>query len=131
MVSVILTLTFSQFIYLRFLRVGGFGLTWLSHLLGIPLPLFHSSFYLPPSSVSTVVFDEHNNYPDIHSMAAYDNNYDLVSHDSQPKRNDFVWMTPRSLCVGGTNHLSMADLETKVSSYEANNTPSGIKTNFW
>mmetsp|Transcript_2081 Transcript_2081/g.2790 ORF Transcript_2081/g.2790 Transcript_2081/m.2790 type:complete len:322 (-) Transcript_2081:214-1179(-) len=110
---------------------GGFGLTWLSHLLGIPLPLFHSSFYLPPSSVSTVVFDEHNNYPDIHSMAAFDNNYDPVSHYSQPKRNDFVWMTPRSLCVGGTNHLSMAGLETKVSSYEANNTPSGLKTNFW
>lgn len=37
---------------------GGFGLTWLAHLLAIPLPLVWSGFYLWPSSVTTLLFDE-------------------------------------------------------------------------
>ena len=37
---------------------GGFGLTWLSHLLEIPLPLMWSAFWLAPTSVTTVLFDE-------------------------------------------------------------------------
>ena len=37
---------------------GGFGLTWLSHLLNIPAPLMWTGFFLPPSSVTTVLFDE-------------------------------------------------------------------------
>jgi probable phosphoglycerate mutase len=36
----------------------GFGLTWLAHLLEIPLPLMWSGFFLPPSSVTTVLMDE-------------------------------------------------------------------------
>lgn len=36
----------------------GLTLTWLSHLLEIPLPLMWSGFYLHPSSVTTVLFDE-------------------------------------------------------------------------
>ncbi len=36
----------------------GVGLTWLSHLLAIPLPLMWAGFFLPPSSVTTVLFDE-------------------------------------------------------------------------
>ena len=36
----------------------GFGLTWLSHLLEIPLPLMWAGFYLHPSSVTTILFDE-------------------------------------------------------------------------
>ncbi len=36
---------------------GGFGLTWLSHLLEIPLPLMWSGFWMAPSSVTTVLFD--------------------------------------------------------------------------
>src|ERR1039458_4304819 len=36
---------------------GGFGLTWLSHLLAIPLPLMWAGFWMAPSSVSTVLFD--------------------------------------------------------------------------
>jgi len=36
----------------------GFGLTWLSHLLGLPLTLTWSSFWLPASSVTTILFDE-------------------------------------------------------------------------
>ncbi|MCC5828407.1 MAG: histidine phosphatase family protein [Phycisphaeraceae bacterium] len=37
---------------------GGFGLTWLSHLLRIPLPQMWSSFFLWPSSVTTILMDE-------------------------------------------------------------------------
>ena len=37
---------------------GGFGLTWLAHLLGIPVPLVWAGFYLWPSSVTTILFDE-------------------------------------------------------------------------
>lgn len=36
---------------------GGFGLTWLSCLLEIPLATMWSSFWLPPTSVTTVLFD--------------------------------------------------------------------------
>ncbi len=37
---------------------GGFGLTWLAHLLEIPLPLMWAGFFLYPSSVTTILFDE-------------------------------------------------------------------------
>ena len=36
----------------------GFGLTWLSYLLDIPLNLMWAGFFLPPSSVTTILFDE-------------------------------------------------------------------------
>ena len=37
---------------------NGLGLTWLAYLLNIPLPLFWTSFFLRPSSVTTVLMDE-------------------------------------------------------------------------
>jgi probable phosphoglycerate mutase len=37
---------------------AGFALTWLAHLLAIPLPLVWAGFSLPPASVTTVVFEE-------------------------------------------------------------------------
>jgi broad specificity phosphatase PhoE len=37
---------------------GGFGLTWLAHLLELPLSLVWSGFWLPPSSVTTILFDQ-------------------------------------------------------------------------
>jgi broad specificity phosphatase PhoE len=37
---------------------GGFGLTWLSLLLNIPTTLVWGGFWLPPSSVTTILFDE-------------------------------------------------------------------------
>lgn len=37
---------------------GGFGLTWLAHLLNVPVPLIWAGFFLPTSSVTTVLFDE-------------------------------------------------------------------------
>lgn len=36
----------------------GIGLMWLAHLLGLPLGLVWSGFWLAPSSVTTVLFDE-------------------------------------------------------------------------
>lgn len=37
---------------------GGFGLAWLAHLLQIPLALAFSIFWLPPSSVTTILLEE-------------------------------------------------------------------------
>ncbi|MFH1377477.1 MAG: histidine phosphatase family protein [Planctomycetota bacterium] len=37
---------------------GGFGLTWLAHLLGIARHQMWSSFFLHTSSVTTILFDE-------------------------------------------------------------------------
>mmetsp|Transcript_2463 Transcript_2463/g.2696 ORF Transcript_2463/g.2696 Transcript_2463/m.2696 type:complete len:293 (+) Transcript_2463:226-1104(+) len=96
---------------------GGLGLTWLAHLLHIPLPLIHSSFWLAPSSVTTILFDEwHEEMPN--------------SSDSEEK-NDAIILTPRALCVGGTNHLASAGLQTAPSRYEEHLRPSGLKTNYF
>jgi hypothetical protein len=88
---------------------GGFGLTWLAHLLGMPVSQVWSSFYLAPSSVTTVLFDER----------------------SEGKA------VPRAVSVGETGHLYAAGLQTQVSKYEKPNIfsaearPSGIKANFF
>lgn len=37
---------------------GGFGLTWLAHLLGLEPPVVWASFWMAPSSVTTILFDE-------------------------------------------------------------------------
>jgi len=37
---------------------SGLGLTWLSQLLGVPLPVMYTSFFLHPSSVTTLLLDE-------------------------------------------------------------------------
>jgi broad specificity phosphatase PhoE len=36
----------------------GFGLAWLAHLLELPITLVWAGFWLPPSSVTTVLMDE-------------------------------------------------------------------------
>lgn len=56
---------------------GGMGLTWLAHLLGIPLVTMWAGFFLAPSSVSVVLMDERS-----------------------PQ-----WATPRCLAMGQTAHL--------------------------
>ncbi len=71
---------------------GGFGLTWLAHLLEIPLSLMWAGFFLPPSSVSTVLFDERT--PGI--------------------------AVPRCLAVGDTSHLYAAGLPIQPSGIKAN-----------
>ena len=37
---------------------GGFGLTWLAHLLAIPLPLMYAAFFMQTTSITTVLFEE-------------------------------------------------------------------------
>jgi broad specificity phosphatase PhoE len=45
-------------IQIAFFCHGGFGLTYLSHLLQIPCHMVWSSFFLHTSSITTVLFDE-------------------------------------------------------------------------
>jgi broad specificity phosphatase PhoE len=71
---------------------GGFGLWWLAHLLEIPLPLMWAGFHLPPSSVTTILFDE---------------------------RSD-QWATPRCTAVGDTSHLYGAGLPVQPAGIKAN-----------
>lgn len=61
---------------------GGFGLTWMAHLLALSLPMVWAGFFLPPSSVTTILMDE---------------------------RCDGV-ATPRCLGVGDLGHLLVAKL---------------------
>lgn len=71
---------------------AGFGLTWLAHLLDLPLTMVWSGFFLAPSSVTTVLFDE---------------------------RSDST-ATPRCLAVGDTSHLHAAGLPIQPSGIVAN-----------
>lgn len=66
---------------------NGLALTWLAHLLEIPLTLMWSGFWLAPTSVTTVLFDE---------------------------RSD-EWAVPRCLHVGDISHLYHAGLQEKPS----------------
>lgn len=56
---------------------NGFGLTWLAHLLALPLPLVWAGFWLAPSSVTTILFDERST----------------------------TWAVPRAMSVGDVSHL--------------------------
>jgi probable phosphoglycerate mutase len=71
---------------------GGFGLTWLAHLLAIPLPLVWSGFWLPTSSVTTVLFDERS-----------------------PE-----WAVPRCIGLGDVSHLYAAGLPVQTRGIIAN-----------
>ncbi|HSL84971.1 MAG TPA: histidine phosphatase family protein [Thermoanaerobaculia bacterium] len=61
---------------------AGLALSWLGHLLHIPVPLVWAGFFLAPSSVTTVLLEER-------------------SAD---------WAVPRCLAVGDTSHLLPAGL---------------------
>lgn len=88
---------------------GGFGAAWLAHLLHLPLAASFAGFYLAPSSISTVLFDERG--------------VDQVA--------------PRALGISDTGHLYAQCLTTVNSKYEKPNVfgnwtrPSGIKANFF
>lgn len=71
---------------------GGFGLTWLAHLLQIPLTIMWSGFWLPPTSVTTILFDQRS-----------------------PE-----WATPRCIGLSDTSHLYEAGLEIKPRGIKAN-----------
>jgi broad specificity phosphatase PhoE len=61
---------------------GGLALTLLAHLLGMPLHLFWCGFWLPPSSVTTIAFEERSP----------------------------GWAVPRCIGVGDVSHLQSAGL---------------------
>jgi broad specificity phosphatase PhoE len=64
---------------------AGFGLTWLAHLLEIPVTLMWSGFWLPTTSVTTLLFDQRSE----------------------------EWAVPRCLGVGDVSHLYKAGLPVK------------------
>ena len=70
----------------------GLGVTWLAHLLEIPLALMWSGFWIPPSSVTTILFDERS--PD--------------------------WAVPRCLGFGDVSHLYQARLPVQPRGIKAN-----------
>lgn len=71
---------------------GGFGLTWLAHLLEISPAMIWSGFWLPPSSVTTVLMDERST----------------------------EWAVPRCLGVGDVSHLYHAGLPVQPHGIKAN-----------
>ena len=62
------------------------------HLLEIPLPLMWAGFHLPPSSVTTVLFDERSEQ----------------------------WAVPRCTGVGDVSHLYAAGLPVQPAGIKAN-----------
>lgn len=61
---------------------GGLGVTWLAHLLQIPISIAWSGFWLAPSSVTTIVMDQRSE----------------------------KWAVPRCIAVGETSHLYKSEL---------------------
>jgi broad specificity phosphatase PhoE len=60
----------------------GFGLAWLAHLLELPLPTVWASFWLAPSSITTILFEERSE----------------------------EWAVPRCIRLSDTSHLYEAGL---------------------
>lgn len=111
---------------------AGTCMTLLSHLLSIPLPMVYSSFWLAPSSVTTILFEEHDNsvYA-VEGIPGPEDKNDPNDGSSTSTNECDVFLTPRALNVGSLSHLAVAGLETKNSYYEEWKRPSGIKNNFW
>lgn len=61
---------------------GGLGVTWLAHLLQLPISLVWSAFWLAPSSVTTIVLDQRSEQ----------------------------WAVPRCVALGETSHLYKSGL---------------------
>ena len=71
---------------------AGLGICWLSHLLEIPLHVMWSSFWLAPSSVTTILFEERS-----------------------PN-----WAVPRCIGLSDVSHLHKHGLEVKPRGLKAN-----------
>lgn len=71
---------------------NGFGLAFLAHLLHIPIPLMWSGFWLPPTSVTTILLDE--------------------------RTQD--WAVPRCIGMGDVSHLHAAGLPVQPAGLKAN-----------
>jgi hypothetical protein len=113
---------------------NGMALTLISHLLAIPLPMVHVSMWLAPSSVTTILFDE---YPANKIETILSNKDEGKGKVSQVGCHggegdiDSIIVIPKAICIGGTNHLTLAGLSVPTSKYEQNKRPSGIKHNFY
>lgn len=70
----------------------GLGVTWISHLLELPLPLVWTGFWMAPSSVTTILMDERS----------------------------AEWAVPRCLGFGDTSHLYKTGLPTSTQGLIAN-----------
>jgi probable phosphoglycerate mutase len=70
----------------------GFGLAWLAHLLELPLSLVWSGYWLPPSSVTTVLLEERSE----------------------------GWAVPRCLGMGDVSHLYESGLPVSSMGLQAN-----------
>ncbi len=71
---------------------GGLGLCWLAHLLEIPLPLMWSGFWLAPSSVTTILFEERSS----------------------------TWAVPRCIGMSDVSHLHKKGLKVKPRGIKGN-----------
>ncbi len=71
---------------------GAFGRTWLSQLLHIPLTVFWGSFWISPTSVTTILFEERSK----------------------------EWAVPRCIGFGDTGHLYEAGIPDSSSGLTAN-----------
>jgi probable phosphoglycerate mutase len=71
---------------------GGMGITWLAHLLDIPLPLIWTGFWLAPSSFATVLFDMRSE----------------------------KWAVPRCIGFCEVSHLHMEGLQVSTHGIKAN-----------
>jgi probable phosphoglycerate mutase len=71
---------------------GGFGVTWLAHLLAIPPPLAWAGFFIRTSSITTILFEER---PD-------------------------GWATPRCIGLDELSHLHLRGLNPGTSGFVAN-----------
>ncbi|NOU85327.1 histidine phosphatase family protein [Paenibacillus sp. LMG 31460] len=70
----------------------GFGLAWLAHLLELPLSLVWTGFWLAPSSVTTILFEERT----------------------------VRWAVPRCLGLGDVSHIYEGKLPISSSGLQAN-----------
>ena len=73
----------------------GLGLAWIAHLLELPLSLVWSGFWVPPSSVTTIVLE---------------------------RRSD-DWAVPRCLGLGDVSHLYAAGLPVSPAGLHTGKTP--------
>lgn len=71
---------------------GGFGLTWLAYLLNIPFPVMWSGFWLPPTSVSTILFEERSE----------------------------IWAVPKCIGLADISHLASGNEPVSYSGLKAN-----------
>ena len=71
---------------------GGLALTWLAHLLEIPVSLCWSGFWLPPSSVTTILFEQRSSR----------------------------WAVPRCIGLADVSHLFAAGLPVRPRGITAN-----------